>query len=101
MSSEFQKPSTQETSGRITEEYRVLHKVAQTLQNPGELNDILQKTMQAITEFEGLQVENKAGIFLADSEKKVLRLLTTFGVFSKEFLDKEKEVPFGRPSRTM
>jgi len=95
MSSEFQKPSTQETSGRITEEYRVLHKVAQTLQNPGELNDILQKTMQAITEFEGLQVENKAGIFLADSEKKVLRLLTTFGVFSKEFLDKEKEVPFG------
>ena len=40
MSSEFQKPSTQETSGRITEEYRVLHKVAQTLQNPGELNDI-------------------------------------------------------------
>ena len=64
MSSEFQKPSPQETSGQITEEYRVLHKVAQILQNPGELNDILQKTMQAITEFEGLQVENKAGIFL-------------------------------------
>ncbi len=63
MSSESQKPSTQETSGRITEEYRILHKVAQILQNPGELNDILQKAMQAITEFEGLQVENKAGIF--------------------------------------
>lgn len=48
MSSELQKPSVQETSSRITEEYRVLHKVAKILQNPGELNDILQKTMQAI-----------------------------------------------------
>jgi|ETN07SMinimDraft_1059922.scaffolds.fasta_scaffold16181_2 signal transduction histidine kinase len=95
MSSEFQKPSPQETSGQITEEYRVLHKVAQILQNPGELNDILQKTMQAITEFEGLQVENKAGIFLADYKDKVLRLFTTYGAFSQEFLEKEKEVPFG------
>ena len=95
MSSEFQKPSPQETSGQITEEYRVLHKVAQILQNPGELNDILQKTMQAITEFEGLQVENKAGIFLADNKDKVLRLFTTYGAFSQEFLEKEKEVPFG------
>ena len=95
MSSLFQKPSVQETSSRITEEYRVLHKVAQILQNPGDLNGVLQKAMQAITTFEGLKVQNKAGIFIADNKKKVLRLLTTFGAFSQEFLEKEKEVPFG------
>ena len=80
---------------RVTEEYRVLHNVAKVLQSPGELIEVLQKTMKALTEFEGLQVENKAGIFLADNEGKMLRLLTTYGNFSQEFLEKEKTVPFG------
>ena len=80
---------------RVTEEYRVLHNVAKILQSPGELIEVLQKTMKALTEFEGLQVENKAGIFLADNEGKMLRLLTTYGNFSQEFLEKEKTVPFG------
>ena len=87
--------TNQGSPNQITDEYRVLHKVAQVLESPGSLMDILQKAMQIITEFEGLHVENKAGIFLADNEKKVLRLLTTFGAFSQEFLEKEKEVPFG------
>lgn len=82
-------------SERITEEYRVLHKVAQILQNPGDLIEILKRIMKALTEFEGLQVENKAGVFLADNENKVLRLLTTYGDFSQEFIEKEKTVPFG------
>jgi signal transduction histidine kinase len=87
--------SSENPNERITEEYRVLHKVAQTLQSSGDITAILQKAMQEITEFEGLQVENKAGIFLADNKGKVLRLFTTYGAFSQEFLDKEKEVPFG------
>ena len=87
--------TNQGSPNQITDEYRVLHKVAQVLESSGSLMDILQKAMQIITEFEGLHVENKAGIFLADNEKKVLRLLTTFGTFSQEFIEKEKEVPFG------
>ena len=87
--------TNQGSPNQITDEYRVLHKVAQVLESPGSLMDILQKAMQIITEFEGLNVENKAGVFLADNEKKVLRLLTTFGAFSQEFIEKEKEVPFG------
>ena len=39
---------------RVTEEYRVLHNVAKVLQSPGELIEVLQKTMKALTEFEGL-----------------------------------------------
>jgi len=79
----------------ITEEYRILHKVAQILQSSGELENILQDALRAITGFEELKVENKAGIFLVDEEKKVLRLFTTFGKFTKEFLENEQEVPFG------
>ena len=87
--------TNQGSPNQITDEYRVLHKVAQVLESSGSLMGVLQKAMQIITEFEGLNAENKAGIFLADNEKKVLRLLTTFGAFSQEFLEKEKEVPFG------
>lgn len=82
-------------ANKITEEYRILHKVAQLLQTTGEIKGILQEVLQAITGFEELRVENKAGLFLADEEKKVLRLFTTFGKFSKEFLENEREVPFG------
>jgi len=80
---------------RIAEEYRVLHKVAQILVTPGELRPMLKSILEALTGFEDLRVESKAGIFLADTEKKVLRLFVTYGDFSREFLDKEKEVPFG------
>ena len=80
---------------RVTVEYRILHKVSQILQKPGNLVEILQNTMKALTEFEGLKVENKAGVFLADNNQKVLKLLTTIGDFSQEFIDKEQIVPFG------
>ena len=56
---------------------------------------MLQDVLRAITGFEELKVENKAGIFFAEENDKVLRLFTTVGEFSKEFLEKEKEVPFG------
>jgi len=89
-------PSTSKDSeNNITEEYRILHKVAQIVQSSGELKDILQNALRAITGFEELKVENKAGIFLVDEKEKVLRLFTTFGKFSKEFLENEKAVPFG------
>jgi signal transduction histidine kinase len=95
MASIPQNSSTKGSTNNITEEYRILHKVAQILQASGELKDILQNALRAITGFEELKVENKAGVFLVDENNKVLRLFTTFGKFSKEFLENEKEVPFG------
>lgn len=88
-------PSIEHSANNITEEYRILHKVAQILQGSGELKGMLENALRAITGFEELKVENKAGIFLVDESNKVLRLFTTFGKFSKEFLEKEREVPFG------
>jgi len=88
-------PLEQSPSNRVTEEYRILHKVAKILQSPSDLEKLLQDAMQSIIEFKELKVENKAGIFLADEKKRVLRLFNTYGAFSEEFLEKEKEVPFG------
>lgn len=87
--------SSKKSSARVADEYLILHKVAKILQSTGNLDSLLQSAMQAITEFRELKVENKAGIFLADEDKRTLRLLTTYGSFSQEFLDKEKEVAFG------
>jgi signal transduction histidine kinase len=95
MSKDSQNELKHGSSSRVTEEYQVLHKVAQILQSNGDLEKLLQDAMEVIVEFKELKVENKAGIFLADEDKKVLRLLTTYGNFSEEFIEKETEVPFG------
>lgn len=78
-----------------TEEYRVLHEVAKILHNAQGMESMLKESMAALIGFKELEVEQKAGIFLADEEKKVLRLLCTIGDFSDEFLEKEKEIPYG------
>ncbi|MGV7221711.1 MAG: ATP-binding protein [Nitrospinales bacterium] len=88
-------PSLKDSDNNITEEYRILHKVAQILQASGDLQTMLVDAMQVITNFKELKVENKAGIFLVNEEKNVLNLFTTVGEFTDEFLEREKEVPFG------
>ena len=88
-------PSQKDSNYNITEEYRILHKVAQILQASGDLQKMLEDAMGVITGFKDLKVENKAGIFLVNEEKKVLNLFTTVGEFTDEFLEREKEVPFG------
>jgi len=78
-----------------TEEYRVLHEVARVLHNTQGLKEMLESALKVLTQFKELKVEYKAGIFLADEEKRVLRLFSTIGKFTNEFLEKEKEIPYG------
>ncbi|MDH5763932.1 MAG: GAF domain-containing sensor histidine kinase [Nitrospinota bacterium] len=85
----------QDTLGTIAREYQVLHEVARALQSSEETITMLKQVMKILIQFEELKVESKAGIFLADEEKKVLRLFTTVGSFTQEFLEREKEVPYG------
>lgn len=93
---EVSKPDSAEQEIRQrTDEYRVLHKVAQILHTAKGLEEMLTKTLVALTHFKELEVEYKAGIFLADKEKRTLKLFCTIGDFTQEFLDKEKEIPFG------
>jgi len=79
----------------VNQEYQTLYEVAQVLQSSQELRPMLNRVLEILIRFEELKVENKAGIFFADETKKVLRLYTTIGSFSQEFLDQEQEVPFG------
>ena len=78
-----------------TEEYRVLHEVARVLHNTQDLKEMLERALKVLTQFKELEVEYKAGIFLADEEKRVLRLFSTIGKFTDEFMEKEKEIPYG------
>jgi signal transduction histidine kinase len=77
------------------EEYRVLHEVARALHDSRGLKKMLENTLKVLTQFKELEVEYKAGIFLADEEKKVLRLFSTIGEFAGEFMEKEAEIPYG------
>jgi hypothetical protein len=85
-----------ENKSLLAQEYKVLHEVSQTLQSSLEIKEMLKKVLWSITQFEELKVEQKAGIFLSNIDRKVLKLYTTVGYFSEEFLEKEKlDFPIG------
>ncbi len=75
-------------------EYKVLHQVAQVLQNSKSMEEMLHHAMEVISQSKELHVENKAGVFLVDEEKNVLRLASTLGNFPKGFLENQAEIPF-------
>ena len=98
MTSDISEPLSAEAEEQIrkrTEEYRVLHNVAKSLQSTEGTEKMLQEAIKAIVEYGELKVEYKAGIFLADEESRVLNLYTWIGNFSDEFLESEKVVPYG------
>ncbi|MFQ5443501.1 MAG: PAS domain S-box protein, partial [Nitrospinales bacterium] len=90
-----EKLNAEEKARLVTQEYEVLHEVAKALHTSEGTKPMLENVLKALTHFEELKVEYKAGIFLADEEKKVLHLFAYVGNFSKEFLEKDKEVPYG------
>lgn len=92
---EFEPDEAQEQIRQRTEEFRVLHNVIKSFQSAETLEKMLQEAMTSIVEYGGLKIGNKAGIYLADGEKHVLNLFTWIGEFKDEFLENEKEVPYG------
>ncbi len=95
MDENLEENSKLEKKSRLAQEYEVLHEVAKALHHSDGMRPMLNSVLEILTQFEELRVEKKAGIFLSDPEKKVLRLYTTVGEFSDEFMQKEQEVPFG------
>jgi PAS domain S-box-containing protein len=75
-------------------EYKVLHEVAQALQDSKSMEGMLHDAMEAISKSKELHVENKAGVFLVDEKKKVLRLTSNLGKFPEGFLENQHEIPF-------
>ncbi len=86
---------TESESRLLTQEYEVLHEVARVLHSSQGVKNMLKNVLSVLTGFDDLKVEKKAGIFLADPEKKVLNLYCTLGEFTPVFLENEKVVPYG------
>ncbi|MGP0564498.1 MULTISPECIES: sensor histidine kinase [unclassified Nitrospina] len=76
-------------------EYTALHNVSKILQTQDPLPQMLSRAVEEIIRLSELRIEYKAGVFIADHEKKVLRLYTTVGDFPEEFHRQDAEVPFG------
>lgn len=76
------------------EEYKILHDVAQVLQDSKSMEEMLHDAMEAISKNKELHIENKAGIFLVDENNKLLRLVCKLGNFPEGFLEKQQEIPF-------
>ncbi len=91
-----QNHSVEEEIRLRTEEYLILHEAVKVLNSDDDLQNKLKRSLLVLTRFKELEVEQKAGIFLLDEDKKVLRLFCTVGEFTKEFLEKEKEIPYGQ-----
>ncbi|QPJ66476.1 MAG: GAF domain-containing sensor histidine kinase [Candidatus Nitrohelix vancouverensis] len=86
---------TEKKDHLINHEYQTLHEVVKALNQPGDIKSILESALRAITQFEEIKVQRKAGIFLADEAGKVLNLFAVIGDLSEEFMEKEKVVPYG------
>ena len=71
-------------------------KIASILQEPIPLHDRISQSLEILSSLEELHIENKCGIFIANEERTHLDMFAIHGEFSQEFIDHEKQVPFGK-----
>jgi len=70
-------------------------KVAQILQGQTSLKERMLEVLDALSQAEGLQIQNKLGIFLLPEDACELEIFVTHGQYTEEFLHKEKCVKLG------
>ena len=69
--------------------------ISMILQTKDTLKSRLARTLERLMSLGDLNVENKCGIFIKNEEGTHLDLFLTHGEFTREFLDKEKQIPVG------
>ncbi|MBL4884993.1 MAG: response regulator, partial [Planctomycetaceae bacterium] len=69
--------------------------VAKILQEQRPLKQRLQESLALLVNLEGLENQNKAGIFLTFEEQDHLDLIVTHGDFPQHFLENEQSIPKG------
>jgi len=70
-------------------------KVAQILQGQRSLKDRMLEVLDTLSQAEGLQIQNKLGVFLLPENACELEMFVTHGQYTEEFLHKEKCVKLG------
>ncbi len=69
--------------------------IAVVLQEQHPLKDRIKNSLTLLMGLEGLEIQNKGGVFLTSEEQDHLDLFVTNGKFSEEFFAKEKTIPKG------
>ena len=69
--------------------------IAKILQERRPLKARLEESLEVLLQLEGLDLQNKGGVFLTSAEEDVLNLYVTRGRFTDEFMRKEKTIPKG------
>ncbi len=70
-------------------------KIAHLLQQPQPIKARLEAALANLCKFRGLDVQNKAGIFLLDDASQKLNMYVTYGKFTDEFILKEECINVG------
>ncbi len=70
-------------------------KVAQILQGQSALKERMTEVLDAISNAEGLKIQNKLGVFLLAEGACELQMFVTHGKYTEEFMHKEKCVKLG------
>ena len=69
--------------------------IAVILQDRQPLKKRINDSLELLLGLEGLEIQNKGGVFLTSDKQDHLDLFTTSGKFSEEFFAKEKTIPKG------
>lgn len=86
---------TESESRLLTQEYEILHEVARVLHSSQGVKSMLKNVLSVLTGFDELKVERKAGIFLADPEKKISIFIAPWVSSLQSLWKKKKWFPMG------
>ena len=70
-------------------------KIAQILQGQDSLKERVTEALDALSSAEGMEIQNKLGVFLLPEKASELQLFVTHGEYTQEFLHSEKCVKIG------
>ncbi len=69
--------------------------IAKILHQQRPLRDRLSDGVRILLELEGMDLQQKGGVFLLSDDGEQLELFTTVGQFTREFMEKEQVIPRG------
>ncbi len=69
--------------------------IAKILHQQRPLRDRLSDSVQVLLKLEGMDLQQKGGVFLLSDDDASLELFTTVGQFTREFMEKEQVIPKG------
>jgi len=77
------------------DELDIQARVNRVVLHASRVDDLLDGVLKALVELRWFDIDGRAGAFLADEKRRVLKLASTVGEFDPVFIAQEREVPYG------